>query len=607
MSSKLVFKLADILRGTHSAEDAVVFIAQLLSWAKLSESKILPDEYSVMKIGDPITVSQLEKVFHFLTKSELLEENVQGFRLGLEAFRNISDAVATNLIYLIKQALVHNLIDYKESAKNLPYLLRTRFDVYNFVPDEVAELMVKLANITNQDEVYCPFDGSLKIAILAGSLTDVVCAEIRSNTPLPFLFNILMDCHLQTRISDPIHSPTWLEKGQLKKFDIVLASPPLGMQYNTEKIFELDFYDRFPEKSYYSDVLHIRHILAQTKRRAIVIVSNALLFRTAAGEKSLKVDLLTHQLLKTVISFPNFLLPIASVPFSIFMFDKEDAALNKLLFVDLSSENFFIPKNRQEKIGSERYKLTNLDTIVNLVSERKTTKYSYLADYQECVTNDYDLSVKRYVLSTKHKEITSLIKKGKSVKLSDIATITRAQAIPSVENGNSFFEVGNRDIELTGYIRTPNKTIFVDEKFLHQAENQKLQQGDILLCIKGQIGVVGIVSDDCGNNWIAGQSYVIIRLVENAYIDNPIVLYRYLKSPFGQLLVNANASGAAVSFIQIDSIKNLKILVSSGKEQQEIIKTHKKVVELYKQIELIENEIEVLNNLHWSTETTLNK
>ena len=73
-----------------------------------------------------------------------------------------------------------------------------------------------------------------------------------------------------------------------------------------------------------------------------------------------------------------------------------------------------------------------------------------------------------------------------------------------------FYEIMPSDIGCHGGIQDPKKVIDVEEHLLDRAQNQSLQTGDILLAIKGSVGKVGIISSDCGENWIAGQSFVTV-------------------------------------------------------------------------------------------------
>ena len=111
------------------------------------------------------------------------------------------------------------------------------------LPYEVAMLMLHLADPAKSDSIYCPFTSSLPLAILTGRFFENVFFESSENTSWPCIQNILEDASIQSRKSDPVESPGWIEKGNLCEFDITLAYPPQGKKYKDVE----DWFQRFPE------------------------------------------------------------------------------------------------------------------------------------------------------------------------------------------------------------------------------------------------------------------------------------------------------------------------------------------------------------------------
>lgn len=96
----------------------------------------------------------------------------------------------------------------------------------------------------------------------------------------------------------------------MTKFDLVIATPPFGAKVDFD-LYANDPFRRFPERSNSSLVLGIRHALAQTKGRAIIVVSNGVL-SSAGGEKRLRKDLLEAGQIEAVIGLPAGLLCLES-------------------------------------------------------------------------------------------------------------------------------------------------------------------------------------------------------------------------------------------------------------------------------------------------------
>jgi type I restriction enzyme M protein len=97
-----------------------------------------------------------------------------------------------------------------------------------------------------------------------------------------------------------------------------------------------------------------------------------------------------------------------------------------------------------------------------------------------------------------------------------------------------FAEILVGDIRPDGSISQPVKRVSVNDRDLTRALRQRVQPGDVLLSIRGRIGAAGIVPEHSGDSdtdeWLAGQSFAILRLRDSSPISSP-ALYRYLVSP----------------------------------------------------------------------------
>lgn len=81
-----------------------------------------------------------------------------------------------------------------------------------------------------------------------------------------------------------------------------------------------------------------------------------------------------------------------------------------------------------------------------------------------------------------------------------------------------------------------------------------------------------MIGDDCGDNWIAGQVFLIIRAGERGTV-RPEYLYRYLASPMQYL--GEIDSGTGIPILKTNDIKNLPAPVSSTEEQARVIDIHR--------------------------------
>lgn len=82
-------------------------------------------------------------------------------------------------------------------------------------------------------------------------------------------------------------------------------------------------------------------------------------------------------------------------------------------------------------------------------------------------------------------------------------------------------------------------------------------------------------------------------------VIEPKTLFMYLCSPLGQALIQGIVSGASIPLIQLRALLDLKIIVPTLKDAQQIIKSFDRQVELQEQIERLKSEQHKLRLAHW--------
>lgn len=598
MSEALIRSISDLLRSSVVTwTDASRLILQLFAWDKLnrsSEKKEIPELAEVIngfetrrKIGDGLRALQ---------RYRALGNNQAAFDYSDGVLQMLSDRDLQHVVRFIEGARSQKL-NYREIIQACS-LTERGGEGYSATPNEVADLCVRLAGISSTDTVYCPFDNSLKLAERSNDITRNVFFEGRVITPLPYLINILEEGSISVKQGDPVREPSWVEDRKLMQFDVALADIPFGVRYRHGEI--VDIFRRFPESTLYGEVLSIQHVLAQTKRKAVVIVPNGLLFRTAAGERQFKEHILDSGILEAVIGLPTSLLTTTSIGFSLLVLNKKGTP-GKVLFIDASSEHFFDQKKGRSFDGGRRT-LKNLDEIFRLFKQGTDSEFSYIATLDECRANDYNLLPERYVTTKEQARIEEILRRNKTVVLEEISEVLRPQSLKTEieEGGIEFYEVSVSDIGEDGYIHQPKKTLLLSEKGFEKIRPLALRPHDILLAVKGSVGKVGLVPPNFHNTWIANQSFQVIRIKPNRQLNDPTVLFRYLCSPIGQSLLQARVGGTTVPMVQTRDVKGLPIAVPSLEEQKLISKDHHAIVEIYERIALLRGQAEEITARHWT-------
>src|SRR5262249_26129412 len=150
------------------------------------------------------------------------------------------------------------------------------------------------------------------------------------------------------------------------------------------------------------------------------------------------------------------------------------------------------------------------------------------------------------------------------------AEFYRPQAFsPTAENRRppvgqlvSMREVATGDIH-NGIVECPTKEVDVWAGDVDRIERAIVKPGDVLISVKGKVGVVGVVPDAAPSElfgaWIAGQTFVIARLRQSKIIKNSAMLARYLASRFGQAQIQALAGGTTVPLIQMSDLRRVAV------------------------------------------------
>lgn len=123
--------------------------------------------------------------------------------------------------------------------------------------------------------------------------------------------------------------------------------------------------------------------------------------------------------------------------------------------------------------------------------------------------------------------------------LEKYVTIKRGQVLAKSEYGMVGFEINPGDINDAGLIDSPKKFLSLDAA---KNEKYRIKKGDVLIGVKGLVGVVAYIDRDV-KNWYAGQAVAILRKKEpedkagGSFVSEhvtPEFIFLCLKSSFSQ-------------------------------------------------------------------------
>jgi type I restriction enzyme M protein len=284
-----------------------------------------------------------------------------------------------------------------------------------YTPAEVVRLLVQLVKPRAGNTVYDPTVGSGGFLIQSHQYVeeqgqdpnDLALYGQDSNGTVWSICNMNMILHNISRFTiengDTLEDPQILEKGQIRKFDRVLANPPFSQNYSRAGVkFSHRFQEWAPETGKKADLMFVQHMLASLKSdgHMATIMPHGVLFR-GGKEKLIREIFINDDVIEAIISLPQGLFYGTGIPACVLVCNKNkpDHLRSKILFINADRE--FAEGKNQNKLRPED--IEKIDTIFTLKQE--LPKYSRLVDRSEIIEkHDYNLNIRRYVDNTPEPE-----------------------------------------------------------------------------------------------------------------------------------------------------------------------------------------------------------
>ncbi|WP_018412182.1 type I restriction-modification system subunit M [Methyloversatilis thermotolerans] len=280
-----------------------------------------------------------------------------------------------------------------------------------YTPAEVSRVMAQVlgiakANTTPNTTVYDPTCGSgsllLKVAEAAPTPVSIYGQEKDEVTSGLARMNMILHRNPGAVIEqgNTLADPKFLEGGQLKTFDYVVANPPFSDKRWSNGLVG-DAYKRFegfgtpPDKQ--GDYAYLLHIVRSLKStgRAACILPHGVLFRGNA-EAEIRKSLVRRGLIQAIIGLPANLFYGTGIPACILVIDKAGASARKGIFMIDAAQGFMKdgPKNRLRERDIHRI----VDTFTSL--DGSDPRYARMVGLDEIEKNDFNLNLPRYIDSS---------------------------------------------------------------------------------------------------------------------------------------------------------------------------------------------------------------
>lgn len=280
-----------------------------------------------------------------------------------------------------------------------------------YTPSEVVRLLVQLVKPEAGNTIYDPTVGSGGFLIQSHQYVEeqgqnpndlALYGQESAGTVWAICsMNMILHNIIRSTIEngDTLEDPKFLDRGQIERFDRVLANPPFSQNYSRATMkFTSRFREWCPETGKKADLMFVQHMLASLKQdgHMATIMPHGVLFR-GGKEKLIRELFIQDDWIEAIISLPPGLFYGTGIPACVFVMNKNkpDELHDKILFINADRE--YAEGKNQNKLRPED--IEKIDSV--FTRKLEIPKYSRLVGKDEIVNeHDYNLNIRRYVDNT---------------------------------------------------------------------------------------------------------------------------------------------------------------------------------------------------------------
>lgn len=612
-SEKILQKMFSVLHDIGSTITTVELCLQILAWVKLSEFQNLSPELQSSRQSNAHSSAELiRSMTQALAHASKCHEDSSHTQLffGTDSrYESIPLASLTRLLNIAHEASLNGLLDSFVIPASAYQSLSTA-DSTILLPSEVISLMAYLAtdstDSAQRQTVYCPYDDFALFSRTIAQSGNLAYLESFVPSSIPWLTSVLSELDFSIGFGKFLAQPTFNRNAYQSKFHTAVALVPID-KTNEPIIKGQDRLDAPAVSTTSMSILALLDIMEQTAKSAIIAVPNNILFGRGAA-RSLRQHSVDKGIVKSVISMHPALLFKTTLQFSILILDFETPH-EHIQFIDGGADVFV------ETDGLNRAYLKHWEKLVETIQQSPPALAVQQVPVQTILANDYQLEASRYVLSPKRSAAYTLIHdpKAKHTKKSlyQCAEFLRSSPRLYKKGKHKAFEVTTSNFPDFGYVRAPTKEIYINDQALKSKEKPLfIHPHDILVSVKGTTGKVAIAPTDIPppgkDGWLVNQSCLILRVYkpdkDKPHIE-PIILFMYLRSDIGQILLEQIVSGAKTSLIQLQPLKNLTVLIPDQEDSQKTINIFNQQVSLQRQINQLKEQQYQLSRNCWGLQS----
>ncbi|CAO1654916.1 N-6 DNA methylase [Parasphingorhabdus sp. NYA22] len=543
-----------------SLSDAVIWASACAARIKVSDEPI-PDRNGDMRA--------IFRPLELLLTSDRQAHDALDYAIGWIFEQRISQAKYDGIWECCRQLFDENRyskISFQDYAAELLQIAASdsRSSIFGLMPAPQSAILSDL-KYSSDDKIACFFPSAAPIALALSKEHDVTLFAGEGETALvmtmlsisngnrlnvdrrdPVSGNYGFNSHISDR-SSPIDST----------FDHIFSIPPFGVKLRFENRDQRTLISTI-------DQYQFERFSKNFTKSFISIVPEGLLFRTSNSDIEFKRCM-----------FEDGLAGVTSLPAGIFgqrtgiltsLVALEKPAPLKVRFTDSRTID---DKSRSRPTSSDLAKHFELaqNSWINQPDR------SVLVEREELENNEFNLSVDRYVNSGRLKQLSEAISDQQRVRLGDIAEIIRPYAAKPArdEDATNTFtarEITTGDV-VDNIVRCPSRHTQYFNSDREKVDRAKVERGDIIISMKGKIGVVGLVDGFdaffdqmlLDEPWVISQSFAIIRLGANSPFMQPGILATLLSAPWAVEKFHALAGGSTIQMIGMKDLKAFEVVI----------------------------------------------
>ena len=585
----LLWKACDPLRDTGSVQDSLQIVLDVLLW-----SHFVPEtEGSLVGYFDTMRSLNSDEEWEHIQSFIRVQCGLEGdqYRRSLRLKPRIIEGLRVGLLPLARIVNSGDRDDCVTLTKELEALqvkLSGRIGGEYSIPPAMGALWSAFIALHKDKDVECIYPQGVAAApFLAPDHTVTFCA---ANTGLAQWVRGLISLLPTNQLQKP---------GEVRQtWPVAIAAPPFA--FKSRDLLVQDSW--FP-----GELLDCPSAIRDTEARRIyaahqkctdttyALVSPGIAFKSSKDLEYFRSELLRENWLHAVVSLPSGVLSSAAIGGLLLVLKKERPVGQPILMVSAD----FLQVSSKGRLSKGEWDESQVDVLVKIVADRAEGESSRLVTKEEIADNGFSLQVDRYLQSEADVALEEYLRQRNTLQLGDLAEIKRPLATLSrhSEDGVDVWEITPSDIDESGIISSGSKEVRIDEAVLSKSRDQFLEDGDVLLSIKGGLGKVAMVNR-LDRKTLPGQAFCVIRLRPNAPIT-PTALVQYLRSSVGKALLNRNAQGTAVSFIPMGEIKSLQIVMPNQKELENSLEIDSQKKSLSEEIKQLTDRLQKLCEEGW--------